>query len=731
LRRLIGLFFFLLIISCSATLAAPTWEVQVDSPTLKIIRDIFALNYSTAIAVGHDQQIYKTTDYGATWTAKTANNSAVTLRSVYFPTNQIGYAVGESSAGSNHGVVYKTTDGGENWSNICNFATNESERLFTVFFASSLEGWVNSYNGTFDTRMSSWYTTNGGLAWDEANGCPYASLECRGLSFSNASNGWLVGNSGTIYNSIDGGQSWNEQTSGTTVNLKSVFFADNNNGWSVGDLSGGGKGLTLKTANGGVNWSPVDSSSSCKLNACDFTQYSAGVWHGWAVGESSTDNIQKTTNNGTSWVTEFGYAGASLYGIDMVDNHFGWAVGGSSQGCILRYHDSPSFTSLTPATFTQGQTNVTVTIEGDNFLPDLAASGITFSSSGITINTFTRISISRLVLDISIAAGAATGLGNITITNPDTGTVTATNIYSVNPVGVTPPTITGIRIGTSATNEIGRGADKTMIITGTNFLPGPTVTFSDGGLTINSLTNDATTITMNVTVAATAVLGWRGLTVQNSDTGITTASHLFKVNEAPTITAIVDLPSIAAVTGYAGASNVRYIVKGTGFVNGAQVSFSPSGITVNSVTYSSDTALIIDVSYPTAVTIGSYTIIVTNPDGGMGTVAGQVTVAQQSAKPTVNPTRTVVSPYKWNPKTGPLTFQFDLQKAGHYYLNLFTINGEKVYNIDLGVRDAKIGKATWDGLTYTGHGIPNGIFQAKLICDNQVVHTYKVVVQYR
>lgn len=58
--------------------------------------------------------------------------------------------------------------------------------------------------------------------------------------------GWVVGESGTILHTTDGGNSWSAQNSGTSNWLYSVRFADANTGWAVGE-----HGTILHTKNGG------------------------------------------------------------------------------------------------------------------------------------------------------------------------------------------------------------------------------------------------------------------------------------------------------------------------------------------------------------------------------------------------------------------------------------------------------------------------------------------------
>lgn len=74
-----------------------------------------------------------------------------------------------------------------------------------------------------------------------------------------------------------------------------------------------------------------------------------------------------------------------------------------------------------------------------------------------------------------------------------------------------------------------------------------------------------------------------------------------------------------------GASHQPITITGTGFVSGATADFG-AGITVHSATYSSPTSLSADISVAGGAALGSRTVTVTNPDGGVGSCAGCFTV---------------------------------------------------------------------------------------------------------
>ena len=72
----------------------------------------------------------------------------------------------------------------------------------------------------------------------------FAALAVRGPQ------GWIVGSPGSrVFHSADAGQTWETFPTGTTLPLRAIAMADDQNGWAVGDL-----GLILATRDGGRSW---------------------------------------------------------------------------------------------------------------------------------------------------------------------------------------------------------------------------------------------------------------------------------------------------------------------------------------------------------------------------------------------------------------------------------------------------------------------------------------------
>ena len=109
-------------------------------------------------------------------------------------------------------------------------------------------------------------------------------------------------NANKIWKTINGGTSWNQQTSGYTAGsfANHIYFWDANNGWTSGDpLSG--KFEMFKTNDGGTSWTPV-AGALAPESGDEFTYVGlkAVVGDNLWVG-TSTGRIMRSTDRGTTW----------------------------------------------------------------------------------------------------------------------------------------------------------------------------------------------------------------------------------------------------------------------------------------------------------------------------------------------------------------------------------------------------------------------------------------------
>ena len=92
-------------------LYAQTWKWSNPLPTGNITQRIFFTDASTVYITGDAGTIIKTTDGGTHWTCLNSGTNAW-LSGIYFLDADNGYVVGEG------GTVLKTTDGGITWTSM-------------------------------------------------------------------------------------------------------------------------------------------------------------------------------------------------------------------------------------------------------------------------------------------------------------------------------------------------------------------------------------------------------------------------------------------------------------------------------------------------------------------------------------------------------------------------------------------------------------------------------------
>ena len=162
--------------------------------------------------------------------------------------------------------------------------------------------------------------------------------------FVDQSNGYIVGNNGSVFKTTDGGAHWVSVLS--TQQLFSVHFTDVNTGYAVGN-----SGTIIKTTNGGANWTTQTSNTYFTLNGVGCASasvcFAVGAVRTSITNLSSPTALVTTTNGGATWTVQAnGLANKFLYAVDFADANNGYAVGDS--GSILKTTNSG--TSWTPQT---------------------------------------------------------------------------------------------------------------------------------------------------------------------------------------------------------------------------------------------------------------------------------------------------------------------------------------------------------------------------------------------
>ncbi len=154
---------------------------------------------------------------------------------------------------------------------------------------------------------------------------------CWCVSFTDSSNSTAVGELGTIIRTNDGVKNWIAQSSGTTTTLRGVSFTDANNGWIVGYEE------ILNTKDDGNNRNIQTTQAICGGGYL-YAVYFVNSNDGTAVGDGKI--IHSTVDGGNNWkCSTFGNVWADeFYGVYFTDPLNGWVVGNSDGGTI--YHST-------------------------------------------------------------------------------------------------------------------------------------------------------------------------------------------------------------------------------------------------------------------------------------------------------------------------------------------------------------------------------------------------------
>ena len=219
-----------------------TWGV-VETASFPILRDVRVLDPGTAWVAGDSSELYPSglfvsSDTGLTWTAEGGARRGGWRAVLYDPAQKLG--VGVSTDGA-----LQTVSGEKAEKKSLPFGARRLDDL--VFDAASGTVWAVGESG-LATRSA-----NFGADWARAPGV-FPNDAGRYFDFKSvaALGGFVgaVGSPGTLFfYSDDGGATWAAARTGARAPLRKLFFLDRSNGWAVGDF-----GTILATKDGGRTW---------------------------------------------------------------------------------------------------------------------------------------------------------------------------------------------------------------------------------------------------------------------------------------------------------------------------------------------------------------------------------------------------------------------------------------------------------------------------------------------
>ena len=345
--------------------------------------------------------------------------------------------------------------------------------------------------------------------------------------------------------------------------------------------------------------------------------FGAGVTINSAVVNSSTQITANLTIDGAATL------GARNVMVTNPDTQSGTLNNGFTVAA-----PPPTITAVSLPNAAQGQSNLTLTIDGTN-LTDTSAIVFLLNNNpdpNITVSNITVVSDTQVTATVDISANAQPGDRVITVTTPGGTTSSAGGVNNTIVIAAAVPSVTNVNPNQGAA---GTTADVTM--TGMFFQIGATVNFGSG-ITVNTITvNSSTQITVNVTIAANAAEGARDVTVTNPDTRSGTLTNGFTVTSAAPVINSVSLPNATP-----GASNLTLTIVGVNLAGANVINLLFGGnpdpnITVSNIVVN-DTQITAIVSINRNASAGDRIVRVTTP-GGTADSATPVTV--QVTLPTI------------------------------------------------------------------------------------------------
>jgi photosystem II stability/assembly factor-like uncharacterized protein len=321
-HRILYLFALGFIISCNHSSMPPksqaTTITSLPSGTNHVLFGVYFIDVNTGFVVGDSGTILKTINSGSTWSSVSyPTNYALT--GVYFLNIDTGFVCGD-------GLLLKTTNSGNSWTKVDSFFAVAKTIQFFGLQNGVIIGTMGGNNSHVPYVMkttnsaSSWYS----IAPSLGNGRICIS-DCG--SFYDASNGFL-GMAGTplnissAYRTTNGGISW-DSVYNTSLGVTGIHCVSSSVVYMCSD-----SGLIVKSTDFGTSWLTQSSGTSQRLYAIFFASTSIG----YTIGANGT--IISTSNGGTNWSSLTSGTTEFLSALYFPTTTVGFIVG--TKGTILK-----------------------------------------------------------------------------------------------------------------------------------------------------------------------------------------------------------------------------------------------------------------------------------------------------------------------------------------------------------------------------------------------------------
>jgi len=310
-------------------------ELQNPLPTFCNLNDVFFFSKDTGIIVGDKGSILLTNNAGKDWN-KINYEKDYNLNCVFFINKSLGWTCGSLK-------LLKTTNGGNSWSEIPFNRGGAGLGLRAMFFINENIGWCTGGGGIV------YKTINGGADWDSlylGDSSPQINPFCtfNTIHFIDSLNGYIGGNdgydNGFLFNTIDGGSSWQKVDNFQENTITYIKLFNLNKIYLVSKYKPSNYNWFYKTENSFSDYYKyyysINGIDKTAINKMAFIDSLNGI----AVGSyANIARIYKTVNGGLSWNCVFDpIKSFSLTSVCIADGNTFYAVG--EKGIILESIDT-------------------------------------------------------------------------------------------------------------------------------------------------------------------------------------------------------------------------------------------------------------------------------------------------------------------------------------------------------------------------------------------------------
>lgn len=282
-------------------------------------------------AIGINGTILKTDNGGQTWIAQNFSksklfgliNSTINFNSLAVSSETNIWAAGNKqiSTDRTQGLITYSHDDGQTWQSII-FSDNDG--FLDIDFVTNSTGWALAWK---NYNRILYKTTDGGQNWTVVWNDTSNSMANK-IEFVSENTGWISSlTNDTLWKTVNGGAEWTIQLIGFPYGVGDIYFVNEQKGWVVGgyEIFGpyplGGEGYILKTNDGGSYWFQQKRIMKDMFIGIDFYDN----LHGTAVGYNGT--IYRTEDGGTNWNAQKSTMLWTINDVDFVNSQKGWMCG--------------------------------------------------------------------------------------------------------------------------------------------------------------------------------------------------------------------------------------------------------------------------------------------------------------------------------------------------------------------------------------------------------------------